>query len=361
MAIRNKLIVKKPTLPTPDYTEYFEFLSRDLDFLDDSRMTPSNESFETVTTQNFNGTGLGFGDWEFIYRASRDSYIRYVNLCMPEVWNRQPIKTKEISKYHTEGQLFGQGYSTWANQAPEYPSAENTLFYANFPLKKVKTKIRISMLESAKLFEGFNDYVYLVNNVDPETGQWVGNNEITNELDNVVIPNTITYFNLAERKSNGETLTEQEELDLVDMHQDFVNKYTNPNYYPSSSWTGEGLHANLGPNRAGVVLGVDDLNWLPSVSRMRDIPATGNPGDAFYLACDAPNGLGWMTWYWNESTNEWKHTIQGSAGDVEDTFSVQRARREAKLLWLQDLIVTCKPFTWAAYYIPKYKIEKDIL
>lgn len=361
MAIRNKLIVKKPNLPTPDYTEYFEFLSSDFDFLDDARMTPSNESFETVNTQNFNGTGRGFGDWENIYRASRDSYMRYVSDCIPEIWNRQPIKTKGVSKYHTEGQLFGQGYSAWFDQAPEYPSGENTLFYANFPLKKVKTKIRISMLESAKLFEGFTDYVYYVNNMDPETGQWrPEESEITQELDNIVIPNSNTYFHLAERKAKGETLTEQQEIDLANMHQDFVNKYTNPNYYPSSSWTGEGLPASWG-NRAGTVLGVDDLNWLPSVNRMRDIPATGNPGDAFFLACDAPNGLGWMTWYWNESTNEWKHNIQGSGGDVEDNFMYQREKREAKIRALDELKLSIRPFTWSAYYIPKYKIERDIL
>jgi hypothetical protein len=354
MAIQNKLGIKKPTLPTPDYTEYYEYLSVEFDFLDDSTMYPSNESFETVSTGNMNGTGRGEGDWETTHRVKRDTYLKYKGECMIDIWNRAPISTKEIGI-----STYNGFYTTWTNEEPSIPTGENTIFF-NFPLKKVKCRHRISMLESAKLFDGFNDYVYYVNNID-ENGQWVSS-PITDELDNAVT-NASRYEYLVAKKANGDSLTEEEETELTEKYQDFVNKYTNPNYYPSTSWTGEGAPSAWGPNginRAGRVLGVNDLNWLPSINRVRDLPVTGNPGDAIYVRADI-NGIGYTTFYWNQSSNKWWYNIIGASGDIEDNFTYQRAFRDAKIKAFNELLLSTRPFTWAAYHIPKYKIERDIL
>ena len=93
-----------------------------------------------------------------------------------------------------------------------------------------------------------------------------------------------------------------------------------------------------------------DANYLPFVELVFDLPTTGNSGDAIYVKDEGrfyawdPIGLVWDPTYYSNTYETCYNTNNAERNEMFDAYDA--------------FTKAMKPFTWAAYHIPKFQILK---
>ena len=162
---------------------YADFLTKEFDFLDDSRMYPHNEWF---TNDPWTYTNHNYGDWEDIatnYRAWRDEYLKESN----EYWLKRSVRAPFQYKNFVKDPS-GNGSSNpleWIRLVYPAPNGEFNLPYPNpkwsdgyhyqnssYPLRHNMTRLTLPLVSLAwqtARASGSEDWL--------ENQQWIRDNQ----------------------------------------------------------------------------------------------------------------------------------------------------------------------------------------
>jgi hypothetical protein len=187
------------------------------------------------------------------------------------------------------------------------------------------------------------------------------------ETDNSGVYSQITNLsNVFGRYCQGETLTKSE-LDKVELYKHILSeRYTSeilwrdlsvdkiePVDGVSEGWTPLGFSNNSGIFQGEYTLSEvlpDFLNYIPSVPTMNTLKGhTASNGDVSRVA-EMYTEMIYLNGKWSDIDNS-------SFCDVLTTY---RAARDAKLKAFNELVLSLKPFTYAAYHIPKANLDDYI-
>ena len=349
---------------------YADFLTKELDFLDDPRMGVQNAWF---TNDPWEYTNHHVHDWEDLagtYRAWRDQYLKAEN----EYWLTRSVR----APFRYEN--FVQDPTGWANSfevirlvwpAPNgefnlpYPNPTYTDGYSftnsSRPLKHNMTRIKMPSLKALYDQFGYNEYDCVLDEpfIDPITGQeLVGGEDLL-----------MAYrwhrdeFN---RLMQQLELT-QEETDTLAIHRDFFVNFDFSLLSGKSAWDNYSQYWFQNPTMYGddtsvsyplgtlpsqVFAGVEKLNILPMVNNVFELPSVGNPGDVARVANINGDGV-----LWNPVTSTWSESLYGRF--LEDADTMQRARRDAKLKAKNEMALAMRPFTFAALHVPAFSLDSS--
>jgi hypothetical protein len=102
--------------------------------------------------------------------------------------------------------------------------------------------------------------------------------------------------------------------------------------------------------------GVENINFLPAITDILELPTIGNPGDIIALR----TGNTVDEWYaWDPTLNIFSTTFYDELDN--NVLFTMRIRRDAHAKATNELRLANSPFIWAGLYIPEYRIVKDLL
>jgi hypothetical protein len=116
---------------------------------------------------------------------------------------------------------------------------------------------------------------------------------------------------------------------------------------------------NTGFSSADLMPGVFDVNVLPPVKKVSDLPRTGNPGDLIIVNSDDFSG-GSDRWHaWDVQNNVFSKFFYDKY--FERVLNDRQFDRTKAIEAKNEVMLSIVPFIWAANYIPSYRINRDIL
>jgi hypothetical protein len=116
---------------------------------------------------------------------------------------------------------------------------------------------------------------------------------------------------------------------------------------------------NTGFSSADLMPGVFDVNVLPPVKKVNDLPRTGNPGDLIIVNSDKFDGSNDNWHAWDVQKNEFSRFFYDKY--FERVLKDRQSDRENAAKAKNEVILALAPFLWSANYIPSYRINRDIL
>ena len=367
------------------------------DFLDDSRFYPTTAQFEFgqygPVYNEFGGViSTSVEETSMRFRAWRDAYMKANNELTLSKAERFPIKpsrgviypTNESDQnrqwssdplfpYHKWEQIhftltsFGDGYP--------FMSDFNTIYHStNQPIVMNNTLTMVSIRDAARRF-GMNEmgggYV---------TGDtYTSNGTITNELwsQGGVWESKSGYESLLLQKVLTNTITEEELLTLETLEPFAIDAWTKSEYYPdawsnldyvgffnSNSYSGsEGVTNHPDGTTPFDVLGdITDITFLSYISHIKQLPLSGNSGEVIRLIdYDYNDNNNTVSKYfaWDPQNLEWSEGFYFRF--IEPIRVMQRAMRDAKGKAKNELLLSMRPFTFAALHILDYRITKNLI
>lgn len=314
----------------------FNFLSKGFDFLDDSRMKPQPQWFTTNPSDYIDSE-----DWEDLatqYRMWREQFQSLEAGYWMSKYRRRPMDYSNVVINPKVGDAKYNEYLRFTFPGPEYSfnfpfpnptGSEHYSFYnSSYPLKVNKVKFDISVRDAALAYS--DDLLGLIG---------------------ITLPDPDNYVNLIRESANRE-LTEEEIAQLEIYRQDRVERFTSASYV--DMWTDENLLSIYYGQDPGIIVPsatsfgeMQDINRLSYVEYVKDLPSTGNLGDLIWVKESNENLI------WNSQNNRW----EGLPGWIEDLLLGTILDRGVEKKGAKRQLELCiRPFTWAAFHLPSYKI-----
>jgi len=116
---------------------------------------------------------------------------------------------------------------------------------------------------------------------------------------------------------------------------------------------------NTGFSSADLMPGVFDVNVLPPVEKVSDLPRTGNPGDIIIINKGDFTGHNDHWRAWDVQNNVFSKFFYDKY--FERVLKDRQNDRNNAIKAKNEVILSLLPFLWSANYIPSYRINRDIL
>jgi hypothetical protein len=116
---------------------------------------------------------------------------------------------------------------------------------------------------------------------------------------------------------------------------------------------------NTGFSSADLMPGVFDVNVLPPVKKVNDLPRTGNPGDLIIVNSGDFTGENDKWHAWDVQNNVFSKFFYDKY--FERVLKDRQNDRNKAIQAKGNVILALAPFLWSANYIPSYRINRDIL
>jgi hypothetical protein len=356
--IRTRIRANESTPIIPEYGNTFDMLSRDLNFMDDVRFEPS-----PILLENYGTLINGYtpSDWDTVYRANRDSYLKLENEFLICNMMRISPQYSYPTNYHIQVNPV-YDYYTLLTKLPDYPVGV-TAWYGGSPLivEKVKTRLQITETSVTMFPHNYLEQTYLPI-LNEETGEYEQNPILTQFYSEVNL--RMDYYKY-QFKSLIQDLTEEEQSILDSGYGNCISFYTNPDYY-KSLWSSretagywEVFDENDNPIIPSDIFGdITDIHQLSYINRMRDLPSIGNVGDVIiYIGSkDEYGNQNYEKYAWDGRTNEWSTELYDTF--IEPIDVRRRANRDGKLKSKNEVLLGLRPFLMAANYLPSFKLNR---
>lgn len=381
------------------------------DFLDDSRFYPTTAQYEWGQYEPvFNQWGGYVGDEaddDTRYRAWRDGYQKAMNGENIARAERNPIKPNRVTFYPTpESDPSRDGYwngvqfpfHKWEQvnftltsfEGGEHPFMYgfNTIFNdTSKPIVMCNTKVMIPIRDAARRM-GMNEMgvFWVTGDTYSSTGS------TTNEFWNSAGPISSDYDALLLKLRNG-VITEAERITLENIESIAIDFWSKEEYYPSV-WSNSDYVAmfnNPNPNhpinaiqlydptyntfmaKYGTnhpdgttpfdVLGdITDITFLSYVKHIKELPETGNAGECIKLVdydYSGNNNHVFKYFAWDPQNQKWSEGFFNRF--IEPIRTMQRALRDAKAKAKNEVLLSIRPFTFAALHCIDYRITKNLI
>lgn len=377
------------------------------DFLDDSRFYPTTAQYEWAQygpeLNQWGGNISDDGDTETRHRQWRDSYLRVTNekfSAQSERYaikpNRQvvyptpesdPYRESHWDKVHFPFHKWEQLHFTLTSlDGGEHPFMYgfNTIWSdSSKPVVMSNTVVMIPIREAARRF-GMNEMgnSYITGDTYSSTGS------ITNELWNSAWGVKNDYEILLKKLRDG-LITEAEFITLETIEPIVIDVWSKEEYYPNvwSNYDYVAVFNNPNPNHPNHqidsnhpeypqystnhpdgttpfdVLGdITDITFLSYVNHVKQLPETGNAGECILLVdYDYSSNNQHVIKYfaWDPQNQKWSEGFFNRF--IEPIRVMQRSQRDAKLKAKNELLLSMRPFTFAALHCIDYRITKNLI
>lgn len=382
------------------------------DFLDDNRFFPTTAQYEWGQYGPVPNQWGGFyydiqADDDTRYREWRDAYMKATNednitkaeryAIKPFRWVIYPTAESDPNRewngnhaqfpYHKWEQVH---FTVSSLEGGEFPFMYgfNTIFNdTSKPSVMSNTVAMIPITEAARRM-GMNEMGGL--SITGDTYSPFGS--ITNELWNSAWQIKSDYEQLLNKLKYG-SITEAELITLETLEPTVIDVWSKEEYYPNvwSNYDYVAWFNNPNPNHPlypiqlydntydafmarystnhpdgttpfDVLGDITDITFLSYVNHVKQLPETGNAGECIRLVDydynNANNNVN--KWFaWDPQNQKWSEGFYNRF--IEPIRMMQRAQRDAKLKAKNELLLSLRPFTFAALHAIDYRITKNLI
>lgn len=369
---------------------YADFLTKEFDFLNDSRMYPQDEWFTAdpmtyIGTNSWGDLGNSYGQWQDNRYSPECNYwlkrqdrlpINPQNFVQdPAIysnnWNgSNPIEFIRLV-YPAPNGDFNIPY-------PNPRGSEHSAFYnPSRPLKHSMIRFTLPLIDMASKTAFSSDSVYYLENQSWVDGQapdtMLNRNGKYREAINQIlqIMNSVAYGQISIEDAASEIAAKKEEILNFDYEANNPNPWSDERYrfmWGDGTNPVEGAQSNtihqaigngegnnymtnhpLGTMPFEVLPGVTMSNILPAITQISKAPAVGNPGDIITIENDG-------VYAWDPQNQEWSTGFYYRF--LSPFMTRMRVFRDDKVNRVRDLSFM-RNFTFAALHIPAFSLSTN--